>query len=193
MPADKKNSGVSCVSVHEEGCQSAILVPVCRQLLLPGREVMQEPQKCHGFPPFSFSSHTTKPPHLSICCFFLGFPLSCLYSALLQLVSRSCSCFSYSGLVLYHLVHPGPTTYSVMTVQSLCATEKSLVMITPRLFCLLYLLKIFSDMWEGIEDSDSMVKKEPFFNPGIWYELFSQYKCANTTFFASVDKVWVPL
>lgn len=50
-------------------------------------------------------------------------------------------------LVLSPLVHPGPTIYPVTTVQALCATEKSLVMITSRLFCLLYLLKIFLDVW----------------------------------------------
>lgn len=50
------------------------------------------------------------------------------------------------------------------------------------------------DMWEGIEDySNSMVKKEPFFNPGIWYMLFSQYTCTKTKFFALVDSLWVPL
>lgn len=54
-----------------------------------------------------------------------------------------------------------------MTVQSLCATEKFsnhhamtfLFTISP---------KDLLDMWEGTDDSsDSMVKKETFFNSGI--------------------------
>lgn len=47
------------------------------------------------------------------------------------------------------------------------------------------------DMWEDTDDSsDSMVKKGPFFNPGIWHKLFSQYTRAKTKFFASVESLW---
>lgn len=98
---------------------------------------------------------------------FLGFSLSSLYSALLQLVSVSCACFSCSGFIFFHLVHPDPTSYPVMTVQSLCTTEKSLVITMLRLLFTIS-PKDLLDMWEGTDDSsDSMVKKETFFNSGI--------------------------
>lgn len=47
------------------------------------------------------------------------------------------------------------------------------------------------DVWEGTDDSsDSMVKKETFFDSGIWHKLLSQYTCAKTKFFASVESLW---
>lgn len=54
-----------------------------------------------------------------------------------------------------------------MTVQSLCTTEKSLVITMLRLLFTIS-PKDLLDMWEGTDDSsDSMVKKETFFNSGI--------------------------
>lgn len=116
----------------------------------------------------SLSPPLTLPnPNLSVCL-FLCFLLSCLHYALLQLVSGSWACLSCSSFVLLHLVHSGPRSYPVMTVQFLCATKKSFLMIVLRLFDLLLSSKDLLDMWEDIEDScDSMVKKETFFNTGF--------------------------
>lgn len=158
---------------------------------------MQEPQKCdYAFLPFFFSSPITKPPCLSIWCFFLGFPLSCLYSALLQLVSESCACFSYSGSVLLHFVHPGPNSYPVMTVQPLCATKKSLIMVTLRLFCLLHLLKICQIYGKTLRILPIQWQKRNHFlekEPVILYKVSLQNTCTKTKVFALVDSLCVPL
>lgn len=92
---------------------------------------------------FSLSPPPPAPPNLPISVSAAFFLVSLSHVFILLFSSWSQGPVpDFPVLIFFYLDHPGPTSYPVMTVQFLCATEKSLVMITLRLFCLLYLLKI---------------------------------------------------
>lgn len=87
-------------SVHVAGCQSAVLVPVCRQHLLTGRRGDVGAREMRLFlPPFLplLLHHQTSPPPADPAAFFPGFHLSRPNSAPLQLVSGSGARFSDSS------------------------------------------------------------------------------------------------